>query len=71
LSIRVQPADAVVLIDGEEWRGPDTHGRLVVQLSEGVHQVEIRRDGYVTFSSPVDVRRGETATLNVALPIGR
>jgi hypothetical protein len=68
LSIRVQPSDAVVLIDGDEWRGPEGQGRLLVQLSEGAHRVEIRKDGHETFSSNVQVRRGETATLNVSLP---
>jgi hypothetical protein len=71
LSIRVQPADAAILIDGEEWRGPEPQGRLIVQLSEGVHRIEIRKDGYIAFSSEVEVRRGETTPLNVALPIGR
>jgi hypothetical protein len=71
LSIRVQPADAVILVDGEEWRSPEPQGRLVVQLSEGVHRIEIRKDGHITFSSTVDVRRGETTTLNVVLPSAR
>ena len=68
LSIRVQPADAVILIDGEEWRSSEPQGLLVVQLSEGLHRIEIRKDGHIPFSSDVDVRRGETTTLNVALP---
>jgi hypothetical protein len=33
-----------------------------------MHRVEIRKDGYETFASAVQIRRGETATLNVALP---
>lgn len=68
LSIRVQPSDATILIDGDEWRGSEGAGALIVQLSEGAHRVEIRKDGRVTFTSPVTVRRGETTNLNVALP---
>src|SRR5437762_3194969 len=35
LSIRVQPAGAMVFIDGERWEGPDAQERLVVSVSEG------------------------------------
>jgi hypothetical protein len=67
LSIRVQPANAVILIDGESWQGPDVQDRLLVQVAEGSHRVEIQRDGYETYARDVQVRRGETATLNVSL----
>lgn len=68
LSIRVQPADAEVLIDGERWRGPAGEERLSVQVSEGTHRIEIQKDGYETFSTEVQVRRGETTPINVSLP---
>ncbi len=68
LAIRVQPAGAEVLIDGEPWQGPEGQERLIVQVSEGTHRVEIRKDGYETFSTEVQVRRGETTPLNVSLP---
>lgn len=67
LAIRVQPGDADVLIDGEPWDGPDTSDRLRVELPEGEHRVEIRKDGFTTYSSTVLVRPGETTTLNVSL----
>jgi len=67
VSIRVQPADAEVLIDGERWSAPSSQERLVVQLSDGRHHVEVRKEGFETYSSDVQVRRGETATLNVSL----
>src|SRR2546425_728037 len=66
LSIRVQPGGAEILIDGEAWRGPEQE-RLLVQVSEGTHHVEVRRAGYQSFSSDVQVRRGETVPLNVSL----
>jgi len=67
LSIRVQPAGAEVLIDGERWRGPENDERLVVQVSEGPHRVEVQKDGFQKFSAEVQVRRGETTPVNVSL----
>jgi hypothetical protein len=67
LSIRVQPPGADVLIDGERWQGPDGQQRLMVEVAEGVHRVEIRKDGYQNFTADVTVRRGEVAPLNVSL----
>lgn len=68
LAIRVQPRDAQVFIDGEPWRGAENVERLVVQLSEGTHRVEVRKEGRQTFSTEVRIRRDETTTLNVSLP---
>jgi hypothetical protein len=68
LVIRVQPAGADVLIDGERWQGPEGSERLVIQVSEGSHRVEVRKEGYVPFSTTVRVRGGETAPVNVSLP---
>jgi hypothetical protein len=67
VSIRVQPAGAEVLIDGERWSGPDGEARLIVQLSEGRHVVELRRSGYRTHTTEVEIRRGETTSVNVSL----
>jgi hypothetical protein len=67
VSIRVQPADAEVSIDGEAWRSPAGQERLVVELSEGSHTVEIRKPGFRTYVTQVDVRRGDTTQLNVSL----
>jgi hypothetical protein len=68
LVIRVQPSGAEVLIDGERWQGPEGSERLVIQVSEGSHRVEVRKEGFVPFSTTVQVRRGDTAPLNVSLP---
>jgi PEGA domain-containing protein len=70
VSIRVQPADADVSIDGEAWRSPAGQERLVVELSEGSHTIEIRKAGYRTYVTQVDVRRGDTSQLNVSLRSG-
>ena len=68
LAVRVQPADSVVLIDGERWEAPSGSDRLLVRLSAGTHRIEIRKEGYRTYSSVVTIRNGETATVNVSLP---
>ena len=66
VAIRVQPGDAEILIDGERWTGGGDD-RLVVQLSTGTHQIEVRKDGYRPFTTEVDVRACETSPLNVSL----
>jgi PEGA domain-containing protein len=67
LAIRVQPADAEILIDGETWRGPGAQDRLIVDVAEGPHTVEIRKAGYRTYVTQVSVRRGESTPVNVSL----
>jgi PEGA domain len=67
LSIRVQPANAEVFIDGERWQGAAGDERLVVQVAPGVHHVEARREGYRTYLSDVTVRPGETSMVNISL----
>lgn len=68
LVIRVQPSGADILIDGERWQGPEASERLVVQVSAGPHRIEVRKDGFVPFTTTINVRRGQTAPLNVSLP---
>lgn len=69
LAIRVQPADATVVVDGERWDRPDGEARLTVELAAGTHRVEIHRDGHKPYSSTVQVRAGEVTSLNVSLPV--
>jgi len=66
LSIRVLPANAEVLIDGERWES-SAEDRLVVQVEPGTHHVEARRDGYRTYATDINVRPGETSTINISL----
>lgn len=67
VAIRVQPAGAIILIDGEKWDGPDGPERLVVHLSEGSHKIEVQKEGYRTFTTEVRIGRGETIPLNISL----
>lgn len=66
LSIRVQPEDAEVLVDGEAWARSGGE-RLVVALAPGVHRLEVRKGGHETYSGLVRIRPGVATTLNVAL----
>ncbi len=63
----MQPAGAVVLIDGERWDSSGPGMRLDVQLGAGTHRVEIQKDGYLPFTTTVTVKPGEVTPLNVSL----
>jgi hypothetical protein len=65
-ALHVQPASAEVTIDGEPWVSSD-EGRFDLQVSVGSHRVEIAKPGYRPYSAAIDVREGETTTLNVIL----
>jgi hypothetical protein len=67
ISIRVQPPDAEVMIDGEVWHGPADRDRLLVDVAEGRHAIEIHKPGYRTYVTELDVHSGETTPLNVSL----
>jgi len=67
LALRVQPGDANITIDGEAWETSGESSRLILQLGPGVHNIQIRKDGYRTYMTDVTVRPGETTTLNVAM----
>jgi len=67
LSIRVQPADAEVFVDGERWSAPAGQERLAIRLTTGEHHVEVRRDGFATYSEDIVVDSGRTLALNVSL----
>lgn len=70
LNIRVQPGDAVVVIDGEKWDSPEGGSRLSVQLAAGSHRVEVRKDGFKPYTATIQIRPGETQALNISLPPG-
>jgi hypothetical protein len=67
LALRVQPRDAAMFVDGEEWTGPEGTGPLLLDLGAGSHDVEVRKEGFTTYRTTVRVRAGETAALNVSL----
>ena len=67
LSVRGQPADAMLFIDD---RYVGTVGGLKgrpLPLPEGVHRIEVRRDGYFAHFAEVTVARGVQQRLEVTL----
>lgn len=64
LDINVQPADAEVLIDGQPSGGS---GQFLVDVPEGEHTIQVRKQGYVGYLTSVRVRRGETQPLTITL----
>lgn len=67
LLIDVRPTGSSITIDGQLWEGPRGRERLIVQVPEGHHRVEISRKRYETRTIDVDVRAGETRPLSVTL----
>jgi len=70
LAIRVQPVDAELLIDGQRWERSSDREPLVVQLAAGEHMVEVRREGYRSYTRQVEIKGGETSPINVSLSRG-
>jgi len=68
LELRVQPAGAEIVIDGEPWPSGEASEALVIHIPAGEHQIEIRSAGHAPFVTDVSVDPGKTTTLNVKLP---
>lgn len=68
LAVRVQPVDAVILVDGERWDRPEGEPRLSLDLAPGTHEIEVRKDGHRTYRTTVEVKPGEVTAVNVSLP---
>ena len=66
VALRVLPADAVVMIDGQRWDGSQEE-RLTVQLDAGPHTIEVRKSGYRGYVTDVTVEPGKTMPLNISL----
>lgn len=61
--IEVQPGDAIVYVDGQS-RGS---GSMSLKLPSSPHQLEVRREGFQTFSRSVTPRPGYPQTIQVRL----
>lgn len=67
LALRSQPGEPEVWIDGELWQFSGGSERLSVHLPAGSYELQLRKSGYETFVTQVDVFPGETTALNVRL----
>ena len=63
VTVNVQPADASVLVDGN-LRGT---GSTTLDLSAAPHRIEVRRDGYASWTRTVTPRPGYPQTLSARL----
>jgi formylglycine-generating enzyme required for sulfatase activity len=63
LTVNVQPADAAVYVDGQA-RGT---GNTTLRLSSAPHRVEVRKNGYESWSRTVTPRPGYPQTLSARL----
>jgi hypothetical protein len=70
LSLRVQPAGADILVDGERWSGPADQDRIVIRLAEGRHHVTVRKDGLASYEEEILILPGRTLSVNVSLLTG-
>lgn len=67
LAVRVEPSDATVLIDGEVWFSTERQTALVVHIPSGWHELEVRKEGYRSFRSRIELSEGATFRMNIVL----
>jgi hypothetical protein len=65
LDIRVTPADAVIVVDGQPRTA--TAGRVVVTVPPGGHMVRVLAPGYSSFTMEIQIDAGHTAPVDVKL----
>jgi hypothetical protein len=66
LSLTVQPGDSEVLVDGTPLRVQSQDSQLL-ELSEGRHNIQVRKTGYVGYLTDVQIHAGQTTSLEVRL----
>lgn len=66
LSVSVTPSDAEITLDGQK-QSLTSGNRFVIQLSEGVHHLVIKKSGFDTFETDLQIRRGRTLSFDVNL----
>ena len=67
LALSIQPGDAELIVDDAPWKNDNGSGTLTIDLSEGRHNIQIRKAGYVGYLTDVQIRAGQTTTLDVQL----
>jgi len=67
LTVRVDPADAQIAIDGEVWLATEALNEITLHVPAGRHLLEVRKDGYETFRVEIELAEGAATSLNVRL----
>lgn len=67
LSVRPEPADARVWIEGEPWYVPEDTDRFTLHLPPGTYELKLEKDGFQSFVTDVEIFPGETTAMNVRL----
>lgn len=63
VTVRAYPADATVYVDGR----PHGSGTVTLELSSAPHRIEVRREGYESFSRSITPRPGYPQTVQIRL----
>lgn len=69
ITITAAPEDADIIVDGKSIGKVSDYGseRKQLKLGPGTHKVEIKSDGYYSYSRDVTVGTGTTEDINVNL----
>jgi hypothetical protein len=67
LELLVTPADAQIVIDDEVWLMTEDQTELVLHVPAGPHRLEVRKDGYQTFRTGIELSEGSRTRLSVRL----
>ncbi|HKT81770.1 MAG TPA: PEGA domain-containing protein [Vicinamibacterales bacterium] len=67
LSISVKPGNAEIVVDGVSLKSAASDEWRLIQVAAGRHLIEIRKPGYLDFSTETTVQSGETVPLAVTL----
>jgi len=67
LTLGVEPTDAQILLDGEVWLMTEGRNELIIHVPAGKHLLEVRKDGYQSFRTEIELAEGSRTRLNVQL----
>ena len=67
LSLRIQPGDAEVYVDGQPWTIAPGDTRLSIRLSAGKHHLWVHKNGFDGYEEDILIRPEATMALNVGL----
>jgi hypothetical protein len=64
ISIESNPPEATILLDGKDvCTSPDT----ITQVAIGIHEIEVKKEGYAEWKKKLNVKKGTEISLNAVL----